>query len=81
MKRSAMLLLALAGAAALTGCVGFVPQPVAADVHVVHAPRPVVVHPAPVVVHPGPPPRAYRDRDGDGVPNRYDRRPRNPYRY
>ena len=21
------------------------------------------------------------DRDGDGVPNRYDRRPRNPYRY
>ena len=23
----------------------------------------------------------YRDRDGDGVPNRYDRRPRNPYRY
>ena len=25
--------------------------------------------------------RAYRDRDGDGVPNRYDRRPDNPYRY
>jgi predicted small secreted protein len=22
-----------------------------------------------------------RDRDGDGVPNRYDRRPANPYRY
>ncbi|MEJ8859309.1 hypothetical protein WKW79_32405 [Variovorax robiniae] len=22
-----------------------------------------------------------RDRDGDGVPNRYDRRPDNPYRY
>lgn len=22
-----------------------------------------------------------RDRDGDGVPNRYDRRPHNPYRY
>jgi hypothetical protein len=21
------------------------------------------------------------DRDGDGVPNRYDRRPNNPYRY
>lgn len=21
------------------------------------------------------------DRDGDGVPNRYDRRPHNPYRY
>lgn len=30
------------------------------------------------------PPRGYygrRDADGDGVPNRYDRRPRNPYRY
>jgi hypothetical protein len=33
------------------------------------------------------PPHAYspryvhdRDRDGDGVPNRYDRRPDNPYR-
>ena len=22
-----------------------------------------------------------RDNDGDGVPNRYDRRPNNPYRY
>ncbi|HEY1102611.1 MAG TPA: hypothetical protein VGE70_04230 [Burkholderiaceae bacterium] len=29
----------------------------------------------------GPGPRAYRDRDRDGVPNRYDRRPGNPYRY
>jgi PBP1b-binding outer membrane lipoprotein LpoB len=30
-----------------------------------------------------PPPRggAYMDRDRDGVPNRYDRRPDNPYRY
>jgi hypothetical protein len=25
--------------------------------------------------------RAYRDRDGDGVVDRYDRAPRNPYRY
>jgi hypothetical protein len=25
-------------------------------------------------------PRTYRDRDGDGVPNLYDRRPDNPYR-
>ncbi|MDM0001872.1 hypothetical protein QTI24_24915 [Variovorax sp. J22P240] len=24
---------------------------------------------------------AYMDRDRDGVPNRYDRRPNNPYRY
>lgn len=23
----------------------------------------------------------WRDSDGDGVPNRYDRRPHNPYRY
>ncbi|WP_019140202.1 hypothetical protein [Noviherbaspirillum massiliense] len=29
----------------------------------------------------GPRYRAMRDSDGDGVPNRYDRRPRNPYRY
>lgn len=29
----------------------------------------------------GPPPRAHRDRDGDGVPDRADRRPENPYRY
>jgi hypothetical protein len=27
------------------------------------------------------PPRSYRDRDGDGVPNRYDARPDNPRRY
>lgn len=53
--------------------------------------------PPPRYVHPGyynhgpryrPPPRhwerrhgARRDNDGDGVPNRYDRRPNNPYRY
>ena len=30
----------------------------------------------------GPPPRGHGyDRDRDGVPNRYDRRPNNPYRY
>jgi hypothetical protein len=29
----------------------------------------------------GPPARVYRDRDGDGVPNRHDRAPGNPYRY
>ncbi|WP_019142472.1 hypothetical protein [Noviherbaspirillum massiliense] len=52
-------------------------------------PRPVYVQPEPVVIerrhwherhwrgaHP-----ARFDRDGDGVPNRYDRRPNNPYRY
>lgn len=29
----------------------------------------------------GVPARAYRDRDGDGVPNRWDARPNNPMRY
>lgn len=29
----------------------------------------------------GGPARGYRDRDRDGVPNRYDRAPVNPYRY
>lgn len=29
----------------------------------------------------GIPNRYDRDRDNDGVPNRYDRRPDNPYRY
>lgn len=29
----------------------------------------------------GIPNRFDRDRDGDGVPNRFDRRPNNPYRY
>ena len=27
------------------------------------------------------PERVYRDRDRDGVPNRHDRAPANPYRY
>jgi hypothetical protein len=31
--------------------------------------------------HDGVPDRWDRDRDGDGVANRFDRRPRNPYRY
>jgi len=59
----------------------------------VYVPRPVVVAPRPVY---GPAPgyhyrdrghyhREYNarrwDRDGDGVPNRHDRRPNNPYRY
>ena len=29
----------------------------------------------------GPPAHVYHDRDGDGVANRYDRAPGNPYRY
>lgn len=31
--------------------------------------------------HEAPRHREWRDRDGDGVPNHHDRRPRNPYRY
>lgn len=54
-------------------------------------PRPVYVQPAPVYVQPQPvyyeAPRHHyrrghwRDHDRDGVPNRYDRAPHNPYRY
>lgn len=67
MTRTVMLLAALAGLSALGGCVGYVPVPVQGPVYA--APS-----------H-SPPPRVYRDRDGDGVPNRYDRRPNDPYRY
>lgn len=36
----------------------------------------------PVRVYEAPPPRGYwRDRDRDGVPDRRDSRPNNPYRY
>ncbi|TFZ06291.1 hypothetical protein EZ313_06505 [Ramlibacter henchirensis] len=69
MKRTVLLLAAVCGASALAGCVGFVPVPAG----------PVEVQGA-YHHHPGPP-RHMRDRDGDGVPNRYDRRPGNPYRY
>jgi len=63
-------------------------QPAPVYVH----PQPVYVEPAPVYVQPQPvyvqprPVRHHRrgawgDADRDGVPNRYDRRPHNPYRY
>lgn len=58
------------------------PQPVYVQ------PPPVYVQPRPVYVHPRPyygdryyRHRHYHDRDHDGVPNRYDRRPYDPYRY
>lgn len=55
-------------------------------------PQPVYVQPRPVYVEPRPyyveRPYHHRyhhgrrhDRDGDGVPNRYDHRPNNPNRY
>lgn len=65
------------------------PQPVYVQPRVVYMqPQPVYVQPQPVYIE-----RPHRhgrhhhaaygrhDRDGDGVPNRYDRRPHNPYRY
>ncbi|WP_457281594.1 hypothetical protein [Polaromonas sp. P5_D5] len=71
MKKLSILLLALAGMAALSGCVAY---PVAYD----NGPQYRVV-PAPA---PGYGPGYGRgDRDGDGVRNRYDRRPNDPSRY
>ncbi|MDM0035680.1 hypothetical protein QTI33_26340 [Variovorax sp. J22P271] len=62
--------LLLAGAAAaLTGCVA-VPYDA--------GPPPGAYYSRPA---PPPPPGARRDYDRDGVPDRYDRRPDNPYRY
>jgi hypothetical protein len=61
-----------------------IPAPIYAPAPVYVAPRPVYVQPRPVYVHPHRHyhhKRYYRDRDRDGVPNRYDRRPNNPYRY
>ena len=40
-----------------------------------------VVYPAPYDGGYHRPHYGQRDRDGDGVPNRFDRRPDNPYRY
>ena len=44
-------------------------------------PPAVIVQPAPIFVHPRPPGgRRFFDRDRDGVPDRYDRRPSDPRR-
>lgn len=75
MKRTLWLLAAVGGASLLAGCVGFVPVPAHAPAVQVHG---TYHHAAP---HYSPPPRHLRDRDGDGVPNRWDRRPNNPHRY
>jgi hypothetical protein len=58
------------------------PQPVYVQPRPVYvAPRPVYVAPQPVyyVRHPHHHHR-WHDRDRDGVPDRFDRHPRNPYR-
>lgn len=68
MKKISILLLSLVGLAALSGCVAY---PVGYD----NGPHYRQGQ------GPGPGAGYRRDRDGDGVPNRYDRRPSNPYRY
>lgn len=65
MRTTALLIAIAAGTFALSGCVGYVPVPVGIN----------------ATYYDGPPQRARRDRDGDGVPDRYDRRPNNPNRY
>lgn len=45
------------------------------------APRPVYVHPHRYYHHHKRHMRSRGDYDRDGVPNRFDRRPSNPYRY
>lgn len=86
MLRLLPLSIAALAAALLSGCVVaplgppppvvYRPAPAVAVV-----PGPVVVESAPVYVRPGWARGGWHDRDGDGVPNRYDRRPYNPYRY
>ncbi len=68
MRKISILLLSLAGLGALSGCVAY--------------PVGYYDNNGPQYRHPPPPAPGYqRDRDGDGVPNRYDRRPADPYRY
>lgn len=85
MTRLLTLSVAAVSAALLSGCVvapvGPPPAVVYRPAPVAVVPGPVVVQPAPVYVQPGYGRHGWRDRDGDGVPNRYDRRPDNPYRY
>ena len=94
--RKLMLPLALAGAAALTGCVGYGGGTYSSGgVYYDNSPyysgsyyggAPYYGSSGVGVVieqRSGYPYRGYtrRDRDGDGVPNRYDSRPNNPHRY
>lgn len=69
----ALLLPAAAACAMLSGCIAVpVTDP---GVHVSGSAR---VSNYPAAAYPR---RRGYDRDGDGVPNRNDRRPNNPYRY
>ena len=75
-------LLAAAGIAALGGCAayddGYATTTVYGTTAYTTAPA-VTYYSYSQPVYPAYP-RTYRDRDGDGVPNLYDRRPDNPYR-
>ncbi len=85
--RKFMLPLALVGVAALTGCVaypGYYDSPYYGSAYG----SPYYGQSAGVGVVIEQRPRSYpysgytrRDRDGDGVPDRYDTRPNNPRRY
>ena len=92
--RKLMLPLALAGAAALTGCVGYGGGVYSTGGYYDNSPyyggsyyggAPYYGSGVGVVIEQrsGYPYGGYtrRDRDGDGVPDRYDTRPNNPRRY
>lgn len=67
MKKTILLVVLLGSA--LSGCVAYeVDVPMASSRGYYHD-------------RAGVPANQYRDRDGDGVPNRWDNRPNNPYRY
>lgn len=68
MKKLALLMIAVS--ALVSGCVAYVPD-------FDHGPQ----HGNSYRYHDGGPYRVERDRDGDGVPDRQDRRPNNPRRY
>jgi len=68
MKKLSLLLLSLVGFVALSGCVAY-PAPYDNGPHYRNGPAY------------GPGYGSRYDRDGDGVSNRYDRRPNNPNRY
>lgn len=79
------LLIGLLAAAGLTGCASYDYNNGYASTGVYYGSATTYTQPAygyynnaPVYVTPGP---SYRDRDGDGVPNAYDRRPDDPRRY
>ena len=82
--RLLLALLASAGIAGLAGCAayddGYATTTVYGTTAYSTAPAYGVYTYNTVPVYPAYP-RTYRDRDGDGVPNLYDRRPDDPSRY